>query len=78
MTDAMAKTIQHNLQQFDPGIVWLDARNIIIGMNGVATEVLGDRTGELIGEEVLSIHPEKCPSRAFIARRTRESWLRCI
>jgi len=55
----MAETIQHKLQQFDPGIVWLDARNIIIGMNGVATEVLGDRTGELIGEEVLSIHPEK-------------------
>jgi hypothetical protein len=55
----MAETIQHKLQQFDPGIVWLDPQNIIIGMNGVAAEVLGDRTGQLIGEEVLSIHPEK-------------------
>ena len=56
---AQAETIQHKLQQFDPGIVWLDTNNIITGMNGVAAEVLGDRTGQLIGEEVLSIHPER-------------------
>jgi hypothetical protein len=55
----MAETIQHKLQQFDPGIVWLDASNIIIGMNAVAAETLGDRNGKLIGEEVLQIHPEK-------------------
>jgi len=55
----MAQTIQHKLQQFDPGIVWLDDRNIIVGMNSVAAEVLGDRSGQLIGEEVLSIHPER-------------------
>ena len=54
-----AETIQHKLQQFDPGIVWLDTRNVISGMNNVAAEVLGDRTGQLIGEEVLSIHPER-------------------
>jgi hypothetical protein len=53
------QTIQHRLQQFDPGIVWLDVDNIITGMNGVAAETLGDRTGELIGREVLQIHPEK-------------------
>jgi PAS domain S-box-containing protein len=53
------ETIQHKLQQFDPGIVWLDARNVITGMNQVAAEVLGNRTGQLIGEEVLSIHPER-------------------
>jgi LytTR family transcriptional regulator, CO-responsive transcriptional regulator RcoM len=55
----MAQTIQHKLQQFDPGVVWLDANNIITAMNGVAAETLGDRTGRLIGEEVLQIHPEK-------------------
>lgn len=55
----MAETIQHKLQQFDPGIVWLDASNIIVAMNHVAIDTLGDRTGRLIGEEVLQIHPEK-------------------
>jgi len=55
----MAETIQHKLQQFDPGIVWLDAKNIIIAMNSVAADTLGDRTGLLVGEEVLKIHPEK-------------------
>lgn len=54
-----AGTIQHKLQQFDPGIVWLDVHNIITGMNQVAIDVLGNRTGELIGKEVLSIHPER-------------------
>jgi hypothetical protein len=54
-----SETIQHKLQQFDPGIVWLDAHNIITGMNQVAADVLGDRTGQLIGQEVLSIHPER-------------------
>mgnify|MGYP001815704596 CR=1 FL=1 len=56
---ATTETIQHKLQQFDPGIVWLDERNVITAMNGVAAEVLGDRSGQLIGEEVLSIHPER-------------------
>jgi hypothetical protein len=55
----MAETIQHKLQQFDPGIVWLDAGNVILAMNGVAAETLGDRDGRLIGEDVLQIHPEK-------------------
>jgi hypothetical protein len=45
----MAEIIQHKRQQFDPGIVWLDDRNLIISMNGVATEVLDDRAGELSG-----------------------------
>ena len=55
----MAETIQHRLQQFDPGVVWLDEKNRIVAMNGVAAETLGDRKGRLIGEEVLKIHPEK-------------------
>ncbi len=55
----MAETIQHKLQQFDPGIVWLDAKNTITAMNTVAAETLGDKAGRLIGQEVLQIHPEK-------------------
>ena len=53
------ESIQHKLQQFDPGIVWLDADNRILAMNGVAIDTLGDSTGKLIGEEVLQLHPEK-------------------
>ncbi|MES9838865.1 MAG: LytTR family transcriptional regulator DNA-binding domain-containing protein [Candidatus Thiodiazotropha sp.] len=53
------ETIHHKLQQFDPGIVWLDNNNIIVAMNGVATETFGNRSGELIGQEVLQLHPKK-------------------
>jgi DNA-binding LytR/AlgR family response regulator len=53
------ETLQHQLQQFDPGIVWLDTHNRITAMNGVALKTLGDRRGDLIGEEVLQLHPEK-------------------
>jgi PAS domain S-box-containing protein len=54
----MMETIQHKLQQFDPGMVWLDKDNRILAMNGVANETFGARPGELIGEDVLQVHPE--------------------
>ena len=57
--DSGLDTIQQRLQQFDPGIVWLDTDNRITAMNPVAVQTFGDRTGELIGEEVLQLHPEK-------------------
>ncbi|NNF96228.1 MAG: LytTR family transcriptional regulator [Halobacteria archaeon] len=53
------ESIQHKLQEFDPGIVWLDPNNRIIAMNGLAAETLGDLKGNLIGEEVLQLHPDK-------------------
>jgi len=53
------ESIQHKLQEFDPGIVWLDTSNRITAMNGLAIETLGDVQGKLIGEEVLQLHPEK-------------------
>ncbi len=53
------ETIQHKLQQFDPGMVWLDKDNRILAMNGIAMQTLNARPGELIGEEILSIHPER-------------------
>lgn len=61
------ETIQHKLQQFDPGMVWLDKDNRILAMNGVAMETLGARPGDLVGEEVLQIHPE--------ASREKVRWL---
>lgn len=53
------ESIQHKLQEFDPGIVWLDTKNRIIAMNGLAAETLGDLKGNLVGEEVLQLHPDK-------------------
>jgi len=53
------ESIQHKLQEFDPGIVWLDTSNRITAMNGLALETLGEVQGKLIGEEVLQLHPEK-------------------
>ncbi len=52
------QSIQHKLQQFDPGMVWLDKDNRIMAMNGVAIETLGARPGDMIGQDVLQLHPE--------------------
>lgn len=53
------ETIQHKLQQFDLGVVWLDNDNKITAMNGLAIKTLGMRMDELIGQEILQFHPEK-------------------
>ena len=53
------ESIQHKLQQFDPGMVWLDRENRILAMDGIAMQTLNVRPGELIGEEILSVHPER-------------------
>lgn len=53
------ETLEHQLQRFDPGIVWLDANNHIMGMNTVATRILGVDAEAIIGQEILQFHPEK-------------------
>lgn len=53
------ETLEHQLQRFDPGIVWLDENNCIMGMNTVATRVLGVDAEAIIGQEILQFHPEK-------------------
>lgn len=52
-------SLLYQLQEFDPGMVWLDSDNIITAMNAVAMETLGDHRGKLIGQEVLQLHPDK-------------------
>ena len=59
------ETFQHQLQKFDPGVIWLDANNKVIGMNHLATSILGRNPKDLIGNEVLKLHPEK--SRAKVS-----------
>jgi PAS domain S-box-containing protein len=58
------ETFPHQLQKFDPGVVWLDRHNHIYALNKVAAEVLGANAEEIIGREILQFHPEK--SRAKV------------
>lgn len=61
------ETIQHQLQKFDPGIVWLDSNNRVVAVNGVTMKVLGVNAGEVIGKNILQFHPE--------ASRPKVQWL---
>ncbi len=53
------ETLQYKLQQFDPGIVWLDYNNRISALNSVAMDVLGNLRELALGENILNFHPEK-------------------
>jgi len=59
------ESFQHQLQKFDPGIIWLDKKNYVMALNTVAVKVLGSNADKIIGTELLNLHPEK--SRAKIA-----------
>lgn len=61
------ETFQHKLEQFNPGMVWLDAHGHVTAFNDVAAQILGP-AGEqslgvsqdkLFGIDVVSLHPEK-------------------
>ncbi len=66
-------TFQHKLEQFNPGIVWLDAERRVTAMNDVAIQVLrpvaepslGTPLDAMFGVDVLALHPPK--SREKIA-----------
>ena len=70
---APAESFQHKLEQFNPGIVWLDAENRVTAMNDVAIQVLrpaaepslGVTLDAMFGVDVLALHPPK--SREKIA-----------
>jgi hypothetical protein len=53
------ESFQHKLQKFDPGVVWLDGHNRVVAMNAVASRVLGAKVGEVVGTEIVQLHPEK-------------------
>jgi LytTR family transcriptional regulator, CO-responsive transcriptional regulator RcoM len=61
------ETFQHKLEQFNPGMVWLDAQGHVTAFNDVAMQILG-QAGEqslgvaqdkLFGIDVVRMHPEK-------------------
>ncbi len=60
-------TFQHQLQQFDPGIVWLDKSNRVMALNRIASEIFGVGGDEYLGQNVLQFHPE--------SSRDKVAWL---
>ncbi|MGS2723085.1 LytR/AlgR family response regulator transcription factor [Porticoccus sp. GXU_MW_L64] len=53
------ETLQYKLQQFDPGIVWLDQNNTVTAMNSVAIDVLGGLKENPLGQNIITFHPPK-------------------
>jgi hypothetical protein len=64
---AREETFLHKLEQFNPGMVWLDSTNHVTAMNDVAAQLLGPAAqysmgvspDKLLGIDVLQMHPEK-------------------
>jgi len=57
------ETFQHKLQNFNPGIVWLDSDNQISAMSSLATKILNIDNKDFIGKHILQFHPEKNRNR---------------
>lgn len=53
------ETLHYKLQQFDPGIVWLNEKNTVIALNSVAQEILGNLKNNPLGENIINFHPPK-------------------
>ncbi|MFM0500025.1 LytTR family transcriptional regulator DNA-binding domain-containing protein [Paraburkholderia caffeinilytica] len=61
------ETFQHKLEQFNPGMVWLDAQGHVTAFNDVAVQILGPageqslgvKQDRLYGIDVVNLHPEK-------------------
>ena len=61
------QSFQHKLEQFDLGMVWLDAQNRITAFNDVALQILGPTAeaslgiarGDLLGLDVVAMHPPR-------------------
>lgn len=63
------ETLQYKLQQFDPGVVWLDRNNIVTGLNSVAMDVLGQLKEHPIGINIIKFHPEKSQEKVEMLLR---------
>lgn len=63
----MEESFEHRLERFDPGVIWLNEDRRVSAINGIAAEILGVQAGDVLGEEVLQLHPEKS--------RDKVSWL---
>jgi len=78
---AAKETFQHKLEQFNPGMVWLDAANRVVALNDVAMQILGPTAeqtigigrADLIGIDVLKMHPEKSRDKLAFLLKSEDS-----
>ncbi len=78
---AAKETFQHKLEQFNPGMVWLDAEHRVVALNDVAMQILGPTAeqtigigrAELIGIDVLKMHPEKSRDKIAFLLKSEDS-----
>src|SRR5580692_7164721 len=75
------ETFQHRLEQFNPGVVWLDAQGRVTAFNDVALQILGP-AGEqslgvaqdkLLGIDVVQLHPEKSRDKLRFLLHSRDA-----
>jgi len=67
MQETRNETFQHRLEQFNPGMVWLDLSNRVTALNDIAMQILGPAAEQslgvtqngLLGLNVLQLHPER-------------------
>lgn len=76
-----AETFQHRLEQFNPGMVWLDAQGRVSAFNDVALQILGP-AGEqslgvaqdkLFGIDVVQLHPVKSRDKLRFLLQSRDA-----
>lgn len=76
-----AETFQHRLEQFNPGVVWLDRQGRVTAFNDVALQILGP-AGEqslgveqdrLFGIDVVQLHPEKSRDKLRFLLQSRDA-----
>lgn len=67
MQETVNETFQHRLEQFNPGMVWLDLSNRVTALNDIAMQILGPAAEQslgvkkngLLGLNVMQLHPER-------------------
>jgi LytTR family transcriptional regulator, CO-responsive transcriptional regulator RcoM len=76
-----SETFQHKLEQFNPGVVWLDTEGHVTAFNDVALQILGP-AGEqslgvtqdkLFGIDVVQLHPEKSRDKLRFLLQSRDA-----
>jgi hypothetical protein len=74
------ETFQHKLEQFNPGMVWLDAHGHVTAFNDVALQILGPASEQslgvqqdkLFGIDVVQLHPEKSRDKLRFLLESRD------
>jgi LytTR family transcriptional regulator, CO-responsive transcriptional regulator RcoM len=75
------ETFQHKLEQFNPGVVWLDAEGRVTAFNDVALQILGPageqslgvQQDKLFGIDVVLLHPEKSRDKLRFLLQSRDA-----